>query len=112
VRISRENKIKAAVPAIVVCSLPSLLAGASLSSFLLETFIECINAPVQNLLDGSRTLSSWSIMLFSIETILALAKVTITELSSLEANTVQLEAFRILAVARGDRNGHVFQQAS
>ncbi len=108
-RTSRKHKIRAAVPAVVFCSLPSLLAGASLSSLLLETFIECINAPVQNLLDGPETLSSWSIMLFSIETILALAEVTITELSSLETNTVQLEAFRILALARCVSDGHVFQ---
>ena len=90
--------------------LPSLLAGASLSSLLLETFIKCINASVQNLLDGPRALSYWSIMLLSIMAILALAEVTVTELSSLEANTVQLEAFRILAVARCVRDRHVFQQ--
>jgi hypothetical protein len=49
-------------------------------------------------------------MLLSIETILALAEFTVTELSSLEANTVQLEAFRILALASCVRDRHVFQQ--
>jgi hypothetical protein len=106
-------KIRAVVPchSQPFVHLPILLAGTSLSRLLFETRIERIDAPVQNLHDGPRTPTSRSVVLLRIETLLALAEFSVTEFSSLEAHTVQLEAFRILALARRVSDGYIFQQA-
>lgn len=105
-KLEKQTKIK-----LSLLYLLALFARTALPCFLFETWLEGVEPSIKNFIDGTSAGTARYRMLCCIVAAVAFAYKLVTKRSGLEAVTIQLQTFRVLAFASYESKWYIFKKS-